>query len=54
MPSGLWSFEEKKIINQGNSNGDSSEGKWFNYSDVKDYLIQISTNEELIQYVKTV
>ena len=47
-------IEEKKIINQGNSNGDSSEGKWFNYSDVKDYLIQISTNEELIQYVKTV
>ena len=47
-------IEEKKIINQGNSNGDSSEGMWFKYSDVKDSLIQRGTNEELLQYVQTV
>jgi hypothetical protein len=44
-------IEEKKITNQGNKTGESSEGMWFNYSDVNDYLIQIKTNEELLQYV---
>ena len=41
----------KKITNQGNNTGESSEGMWFNYSDVVDSLIQINTNEELLQYV---
>jgi hypothetical protein len=44
-------IEEKKITNQGNNTGESSEGRWFNYSDVADSLIQIKTNEELLEYV---
>jgi len=44
-------IEEKKITNQGNNTGESSEGRWFNYSDVVESLIQIKTNEELLQYV---
>lgn len=47
-------IEEKKITNQGNKTGDSSEGRWFNYSDVKDSLIQIYTNEDLLAYVYTI
>jgi hypothetical protein len=46
-------IEEKKITNQGNKTGESSEGMWFNYSDVVDSLIQIKTNEELLHYVNT-
>ena len=44
-------IEEKKITNQGNNTGESSEGRWFNYSDVVDSLIKINTNEELLNYV---
>ena len=44
-------IEEKKITNQGSSTGESSEGMWFNYADVKESLIQINKNEELLQYV---
>ena len=40
----------KKITNQGNKECDSSEGVWFNYSDVKDYLIEIQTEEQLLQF----
>ena len=40
-----------KITNQGNKAGDSSQGYWFYYSDVKDYLIPIRTQEELLSYV---
>jgi hypothetical protein len=46
-------IEEKKITNQGNNTGESSEGMWFNYSDVADSLIQIKTNEELLHYLNT-
>jgi len=46
--------EEKKITNQGISTGESSEGRWFNYSDVADSLVQIKTNEELLQYVSMI
>ena len=46
-------IEEKKITNQGNNTGESSEGMWFNYSDVVESLIQIKTNEELLHYVNT-
>lgn len=46
-------IEEKKITNQGNNTGESSEGMWFNYSDVVDSLIQIKTNEELLHYLNT-
>jgi len=40
-------IEEKKITNQGNKAGDSSEGKWFNYSAVKDSLREVFTAEDL-------
>jgi len=41
-----------KITNQGNKAGDSSEGRWFNYSDVKDSLKEIRTNEELLEFAQ--
>lgn len=44
-------IEEKKITNQGNKTGESSEGMWFSYSDVAKSLIKIKTNEELLHYV---
>jgi hypothetical protein len=44
-------IEEKKITNQGNKTGESSEGMWFSYSDVAASLIQIKTNEELLHYI---
>ena len=47
-------IEEQKITNQGNNTGESSEGRWFNYSDVVDSLIEIKTNEELLQYVSMI
>lgn len=46
-------IEEKKITNQGNKTHESSEGMWFNYSDVVESLIQVNTNEELLYYVNT-
>ena len=46
-------IEEKKITNQGNKTGESSEGMWFNYSDVAKSLIKIKTNEELLHYVSS-
>jgi hypothetical protein len=46
-------IEENKITNQGNNTGESSEGRWFNYSDVVDSLIQVNTDEELLNYVNT-
>jgi hypothetical protein len=36
-----------KITNQGDKSGKSSEGLWFNYSDVKDLLIKVHTDEQL-------
>jgi hypothetical protein len=39
------------IKNQGNKSGDSSEGKWFDYSSVKDYLIPINNDDELLEFV---
>ena len=41
---------EEKITNQGNKAGDSSEGMWFSYSDVKDSLVEIHNDEELTQF----
>ena len=41
---------EKKITNQGNKAADSSEGVWFNYSDVKDFLIELQTDEQLLSF----
>jgi hypothetical protein len=46
-------IEEKKITNQGTKTGESSEGMWFNYSDVAEMLIKIKTDEDLLNYVNS-
>jgi hypothetical protein len=46
-------ISDKKITNQGNKSGDSSEGMWFNYSAVKDSLVEIRSQEELLQFVSS-
>ena len=38
---------EGNITNQGKKTGESREGVWFNYSDVKDVLVQLQTDEQL-------
>jgi hypothetical protein len=45
---------EKKITNQGKSTGESSEGMWMRYSDVKDSLIEINTDEELVRFAASI
>jgi hypothetical protein len=46
-------IDEKKITNQGNKAKDSSEGMWFNYSDVKDYLTEVHTDEDIIRTLES-
>jgi hypothetical protein len=46
-------ISDKKITNQGNKAGDSSEGMWFNYSDVKDSLVEIQSEEQLLQFASS-
>ena len=46
-------ISEKKITNQGNKTGESSEGMWFNYSDVKDSLVTIQSDEQLQQFASS-
>jgi hypothetical protein len=41
---------ESKITNQGNKAGTSSEGAWFNYSDVKNDLVRINDDADLIKF----
>jgi hypothetical protein len=43
-------ISEKKITNQGNKIGESSEGMWFNYSDVKDSIVEIQNEEQLLHF----
>jgi hypothetical protein len=43
---------EGKITNQGNSTGESSEGVWFNYSDVKDSLIEFTSCQDLTTFAQ--
>ena len=43
---------EGKITNQGNKNGQSTEGTWFTYSHVKTDLIRIKNNADLLRVVK--
>lgn len=38
---------EGKITNQGHKSGKNNEGLWFNYSDVKELLIRVHTEEQL-------
>ena len=45
--------EEGKITNQGNKEGESSEGVWFNYSDVKDSLVEVKTDADLVKFALT-
>jgi hypothetical protein len=45
---------EGKITNQGNKAGDSSEGMWFNYSSVKDYITELKTDDELQAFIKLI
>jgi hypothetical protein len=45
-------LEEGKITNQGKKSGESSEGVWFNYSDVQDSLTEIQTDAQLRQAVE--
>jgi hypothetical protein len=44
---------DNKITNQGNKEGESSEGMWLNYSDVKDSLVHIETDEQLIAFASS-
>jgi hypothetical protein len=40
----------KKITNQGDKDGNSSEGMWMYYSDIKESLVEINTDEELVAF----
>ena len=40
--------KEGKITNQGSKNKDSEQGMWFRYSNVKNDIITIKTNEDII------
>ena len=44
--------DQEVITNQGNKAADSSEGRWFNYSDVKENLVPIRTDEELLKFAE--
>ena len=44
---------DKKITNQGNKARDSSEGMWFYYSNVKDSLVEIKTQEDLLRFASS-
>jgi hypothetical protein len=43
-------IEANVITNQGNKAGNSSEGRWFNYMDVKDSLTEIRSNDMLLEF----
>jgi hypothetical protein len=45
---------ENRITNQGNKAGTSSEGAWFNYSIVKDSLIPITDDIDLMKFASGV
>ena len=38
---------EGKITNQGNKNKDSEQGMWFNFSNVKNDIVEIKNNQDL-------
>jgi hypothetical protein len=43
---------EKKITRQGNKEGDSFEGWWCKYLDVKDSLVRVHTDEDVLAYIE--
>jgi hypothetical protein len=44
--------DEGKITNQGSKNKDSEQGMWFRYSNVKNDIMTIKTNEDIIKLIK--
>jgi hypothetical protein len=42
---------EGKITNQGNKEENSTQGVWFNYSTVKADLVEVTSNEELLNFI---
>lgn len=46
--------DEQKITKQGNKAGDSYEGFWCKYSNVKDSLTEIKTNDDLVAFLKQI
>ncbi len=44
--------KEGKITNQGSKNKDSEQGMWFRYSNVKNDIITITSNEDIINLSK--
>lgn len=46
-------ISEKKITNQGNKSGQSSEGLWFYYSHVKNDITRIENDDALLQFINT-
>ena len=43
-------IDMKKITNQGSKNGNSSEGFWFNFKNVKEFVTEIHTTKQLLQF----
>lgn len=43
---------ENKITNQGNKGGNSSQGKWCWYSDIKDHLNPIHDDDQLLHFLE--
>jgi len=44
---------EDKITIQGDKGGNSSQGMWTSYSTIKDSLVEIKSNEQLIQFASS-
>lgn len=44
--------KDGKITNQGSKNKDSEQGMWFRYSNVKNDIIAIKTNDDIINLLK--
>jgi hypothetical protein len=45
--------EDGTVTNQGNQQKDSTEGMWMVYKDIKDSLVELKTNEELLAFAAT-
>ncbi len=44
--------EAGKVTNQGNKEKNSSEGMWMLYKDIKDSLVEIETNDQLLAFAR--
>jgi len=44
---------ENKITNQGSTNGDSTEGHWMWYNDIKDVLVPINNENDLNSFINS-